>query len=166
MRKDGFFHTVNPYTLIWQNEHYYLIANYDKYDDLSHYRLDRMKSLVISDDKRKPAKELLGSNADLQIEQYVRASLYHYGGKKIKLTLQVKDALVDDFGTDLYFRAVGEEYQVTVDVMDGEDLYYRLLQYEKNVKVISPLSVRDHIIEKAAGILNLYQEDINDETDT
>lgn len=169
LRKDGFFYTVNPYALIWQNEHYYLIANYDKYDNLSYYRLDRMKSLVISDDKRKPAKELLGSNADLKIEQYVRASLYHYGGQKIKLTLQVKDYMVDDlvdyFGTDLYFHAVGDEYQVTVDVMDGDGLYYWLLQYEKNVKVISPLSVRDHLIEKAVGILNLYKENIKDGTD-
>lgn len=99
----------------------------------------------------------------------MRASLYHYGGQKIKLTLQVKDYMVDDlvdyFGTDLYFHAVGDEYQVTVDVMDGDGLYYWLLQYEKNVKVISPLSVRDHLIEKAVGILNLYKENIKDGTD-
>ena len=29
---------VSPYALTWQDDHYYLIGNYDKYDNLSNYR--------------------------------------------------------------------------------------------------------------------------------
>ncbi|PRR79963.1 helix-turn-helix transcriptional regulator [Clostridium luticellarii] len=164
LRRDGFFYIVNPYVLIWQNEHYYLIANYDKYDDLSYYRMDRIKALSLCDEKRKQAEEILGENADIKIEEYVRSSLYHYGGKKIKLTMQVADYMVDDvadyFGTELNFKNAGDKYQVTVNVMDGEGLYYWLLQYGRNIKIISPASVRERFLEKVREILELYKEEI------
>ncbi len=32
--------TVNPYALIWSNDHYYLVCNNPKYDNLMHVRLD------------------------------------------------------------------------------------------------------------------------------
>ncbi|MEG1567882.1 MAG: WYL domain-containing protein, partial [Anaerovoracaceae bacterium] len=53
-----------------------------------------------------------------------------------------------------------EKYRVTVNVMDSEGLYYWLLQYEKNVKVIAPTGVRAKLIDKAKGILDLYKEGI------
>lgn len=162
LRRDRFFYIVNPYALIWQNEHYYLIANYDKYDGLSYYRLDRIKALSLCDEKRKQAEEVLGESADTKIEEYVRSSLYHYGGKKIKLTLQVADYMVDDvidyFGTELHFKNDGDKYQVTVNVMNGEGLYYWLLQYGRNIKIISPDSVREKFLEKVREILKLYKE--------
>lgn len=41
-------------------------------------------------------------------------------------------------------------------VMDSDGLYYWLLQYEKHIKVISPTSVKDNLLEKVKGILELY----------
>lgn len=37
---------VNPYQLVANNGFYYLIGNYDKYDDVSHYRVDRMTNCI------------------------------------------------------------------------------------------------------------------------
>lgn len=129
---------------------------------MSYYRLDRIEALSICDEKRKQAEEILGESADIKIEEYVRFSLYHYGGKKIKLTMQVADYMVDDlidyFGTELHFKNAGDKYQVTVDVMDSQDLYYWLLQYGRNIKIISPASVREKFIEKVREILKLYKE--------
>lgn len=164
LRRDGHCYVVNPYRLVWKNDHYYLIGNYDKYDNLSSYRLDRMKHLSISEEACKPAEEILGKNADIRIDEHIKTSIYNYGGEKIKLTLEVEDYMVDDlidyFGSDLIFVPYNEKYRVTVDVMDSEGLYYWLLQYEKNVKVIAPIGVREKLIDKAKGILDLYREDI------
>lgn len=33
---------VNPYQIVANNNRFYLIGNYDKYDNVSHYRIDRM----------------------------------------------------------------------------------------------------------------------------
>ncbi len=162
LRRQGLAYIVNPYALIWQNEQYYLIANYPKYDNLSYYRLERMQNLEICEQKRKSLTDILGANADLQLEEYIRSSLYHFGGEKIKLTLQVKadmfDDLIDYFGQDLHINRVDADYyQVKIDVLDSEGLYFWLLQYETNVKVIEPASVRVKLLKKVEDILHHYQ---------
>ena len=35
------------------NGFYYLVANYDKYDDISHYRIDKMEDVKILEEKAK-----------------------------------------------------------------------------------------------------------------
>ena len=41
--------TVSPYALIWRDDHYYLVCNNQKYDNLMNLRIDRMKKLEILD---------------------------------------------------------------------------------------------------------------------
>ncbi len=155
-KREGKPYLVNPYSLIWKNECYYLVGNYEKYDNLSTYRLDRMKNLVVLGDSIKSSRELLGSNPDLQIQDYLRTSLYHYNGEKIHLTLEVAENMVGDlvdfFGLDLHFTPYDDKYRVTVEVLDGKGLYYWLLQYEDNVKVISPQHVKEKLLEKIENI--------------
>mgnify|MGYP000025421994 FL=1 len=38
---------INPYTMVANGGKYYLICNYDKYDNLSHYRIDRISNIEI-----------------------------------------------------------------------------------------------------------------------
>ena len=40
---------ISPYALTWQDDHYYVIGNYEKYDNLIHLRLDRMYKVEITD---------------------------------------------------------------------------------------------------------------------
>jgi predicted DNA-binding transcriptional regulator YafY len=42
LRKSGKLYTVNPFALIWSDKKYYLIGNYDEYENISNYRLDKM----------------------------------------------------------------------------------------------------------------------------
>lgn len=161
LRKDGLWYIVNPYALIWQDEHYYLIGNYDKYSDLSYYRLDRMKSLSVCDAPRKQAKEILGDNADNQIEEYVRASLYRYGGDRFRLTLFVKSYMVDDlidfFGDEIQFAPAGDGFHVVVDVMESDGLYFWLLQYGEHMTIVEPASVRTELMRRLDTIRNRYE---------
>jgi predicted DNA-binding transcriptional regulator YafY len=67
---------VNPYQIVANNSHFYLIGNYDKYDNVSHYRLDKMTCVSILDEKAKPQKEaglikLSDENAALKNRRYV-----------------------------------------------------------------------------------------------
>ena len=45
---------VNPYQIAATNGRYYLIANYDKYDNVSHFRLDRITEIRMLDTPMKP----------------------------------------------------------------------------------------------------------------
>ena len=41
--------TINPYALIWADDHYYLVGNYSKYNNLIHLRVDRLKNVTVTE---------------------------------------------------------------------------------------------------------------------
>jgi predicted DNA-binding transcriptional regulator YafY len=161
LRKDGKQYRLSPYTLIWHNERYYVIGNYEKYDNLGAYRLDRMKNTEITEEPLRDVKELLGDNADMKIMEYVRESMYEYGGEKVHLTLEFEEGQIDDiadqFGKEIKIKPYGNLYRTTVTVLDGEGLYFWLLQYGLHVTVVSPDSVREKMKEKLGKMLERYQ---------
>lgn len=58
---------------------YYLICNYDYYDDISNYRVDRISNIQILDEKAKPFESLKGANGQaLNLAQYMREHVYMY----------------------------------------------------------------------------------------
>lgn len=51
-RHDGEIYEVSPYTLMWSEENYYLVAYHSRYEMISNFRVDRMDSISISDNLR------------------------------------------------------------------------------------------------------------------
>ncbi|MBQ0111488.1 MAG: WYL domain-containing protein, partial [Oscillospiraceae bacterium] len=46
-------HIISPYALSWVDDHYYLIGNNEKYDNLLHLRIDRINKVnILKDDYR------------------------------------------------------------------------------------------------------------------
>ena len=56
-------YVISPYQMAAQEGKYYLICNYDKYDDISNYRVDRIKDLEILDEPAKPLSPCPGPMA-------------------------------------------------------------------------------------------------------
>lgn len=54
-------YVVTPYQMAAKEGKYYLICNYNKYDDISNYRLDRIRELKILDEPAKPFETLRGA---------------------------------------------------------------------------------------------------------
>jgi len=160
-RKSGKSYILSPYTLVWHNERYYVIGNYEKYDNLGAYRLDRMKNAEITKEPAREAEKLLGANSDLKIMEYVRESMYEYGGEKIHLTLEFEKPYIDDiadyFGKDTRIKKSGDKYRATVEVLNGDGLYYWLLQYGLHVRVISPESVIEELKKSLKTMLKEYR---------
>ncbi|MBQ9277479.1 MAG: WYL domain-containing protein [Lachnospiraceae bacterium] len=50
---------LNPYALCWNNGFYYLICTNSKYDNVTHFRVDRILSMEIIKDERSPIPEEL-----------------------------------------------------------------------------------------------------------
>ena len=51
---------VNPYQIAAANGRYYLICNYDKYDNVAHYRLDRITNIKLLPTPAKPMEQVKG----------------------------------------------------------------------------------------------------------
>lgn len=161
-RKDGYQYLINPYSLIWRHDCYYLIGNTEPHEGLSCYRLDRIDDLkIVEDSNLKTIEKCLGDDGRFQLKEYIKKSIYNYTGKKVNLTLQFKADLVDDlldfFGRELHIRPCGDEYEVTVVTTESDGLYYWLLQYGEHIIVKGSKEVRDEYLRRLQLIAAKYQ---------
>ena len=74
-REDGRIrkYIITPYQMVAQDGKYYLICNYDKYDDISNYRVDRIRNIQILEENGKPFETLKWSGHQ---KIYERTRLY------------------------------------------------------------------------------------------
>ncbi len=68
---------VSPYQMAAREGKYYLICNYDKYEDVSNYRIDRITEIKILDEKSKPFEKLKWSNGhSFNLSEYMKNHIY------------------------------------------------------------------------------------------
>ena len=162
-RKGGKYYKVNPHTLVWQDNRYYLICSHDEYNNLAPYRLDRMENIEFTEEPSREASELVGPNSDLQIESRLSQGLHHYSGDKIWLTIltwpYMIDEMVDYFGYDLKIKMRGEQSEISMFVLESVGLYFWLLQHCEHLEVIKPERIRIQLIEKLKTALNRYEKE-------
>ncbi|WP_242965008.1 DUF429 domain-containing protein [Petroclostridium xylanilyticum] len=77
-RKNGELYFVSPYALSWDDENYYLITFSEKYNDFTHYRVDRMTNIEIVDQLRPDliVKKELGKKGSSIFEVPCRQAVY------------------------------------------------------------------------------------------
>ncbi|MBR6940756.1 MAG: WYL domain-containing protein [Clostridia bacterium] len=152
LRYDGMEYSVSPYTIVRKQDRYYLIANYDKYDTLSYFRLERISDPEILEEKALPPEKLLGNGAKTRIADFVERNIYNFSGETtfIRLTCDEDriDLLVDTFGTTFHIEKV-ENGKVTagVTINDGWGITSWLVQHGDVVEVLEPKSVRNDVID-------------------
>jgi len=140
---------INPYQIVATNGRYYLVCNYDKYYDISHYRLDRITNIKLLDTPVKSKKKVRGIENGLDLPKHLAEHLYMYAGDSIVVKFRAKryitNDIIDWFGKDIRFSdATDEEVTVTVTV---NPLAMKLwaLKFAREIKVISPQSLVDEI---------------------
>ena len=82
-RKNGDKYSVSPYALSWDDENYYLITFSTKYNDFTHYRVDRMTDIDLIDEER----DLLPDREHFDIAEYTKKVFNMFGGVNDKLKM-------------------------------------------------------------------------------
>ena len=142
---------VNPYQLVANNGFYYLIGNYDKYDNISHYRVDRMTNVYITEKKRKPERDVPELRGGLNLPKHMAEHAYMFSGKVSDTILMAKKHLMSDlidwFGKD--FRILEESLDdLKIRVRCNESAMRCIaLQYGPYMEVLAPESLREQIKE-------------------
>jgi predicted DNA-binding transcriptional regulator YafY len=146
---------VNPYGLVCANEHYYLVCNYDAHENISHYRIDRIRDIEKCEEKIKRAPK--GFNA----LDYTNKSIYMFGGETERVVLKCKNNILSDV-IDKFGRNVGimeneddETFTARLDIAPA-GLKFWAMQYLSCCEVLSPQWLRNEIIESIKG--NEYQK--------
>ncbi len=152
---------VSPYQMISDKGKYFLLGNYDGYDNISHYRLDRITDVEILKGPRKPMKSVEGLENGLNIADYIAEHVYMFSGESVHVKLRadenLMDTLIDNFGKD--FRAqLGEGNDIIVDLKCNPDaFFYWVMQYGEHTEVLEPENMRQRIKEATFQIYNKYQ---------
>ena len=117
-------YVVTPYQMAAREGKYYLICNYDKYDDISNYRMDRIRDIRILGEPGKPFSELKWSGSrELDLEEYMKEHVYMYSGENIHVKFRIVKPMITDvidmFGKDVIF-SDEDETHVTVSAKINE----------------------------------------------
>ena len=107
---------ASPYGLCQDNENCYLLAHSQRHG-VTHYRVDRMSDIELTEEKRIPCPELTGSNLVSHANQLFQM----YSGEKQKVKLRfhrsLTNVVIDRFGTDTMMIPDGEDHFIfTVEV--------------------------------------------------
>ncbi len=153
-------YVVSPYQMINSKGKYYLIGNYDEYDDISHYRLDRITDVVILKENRKLIKSIKGLENGFNISEYISEHVYMYSGDserfKLRTSENMMDALIDAFGKD--FRVeFGEGDDIIVRLKCNTNaFFYWAMQYGSSIEVLEPESMRERIRQASLEVYKKY----------
>lgn len=144
--------TVNPYSMVFTNEHYYLVAVLAYQKTVSMYRIDRMKNIEIT------SYELDKHEDGFDPEKEASYATYAYAGEpeRIEMLTDRKNlgAIIDKFGTDLWVHDNGDgRLKVSLNSAPG-GIRYWAMQYLEDIEIIRPKSLRDEI-ERMLHV-NLY----------
>ncbi len=142
-------YTVSPYQMISTRGKYYLIGNFDGYENISHYRLDRIKDVEILRENRRPMRDFRGYENGFDVAKYLAEHIYMYAGESEHVTFRTDegmiDALVDTFGKDMRIR-LGDKDEIIVTLKSNPDaFFFWALQYGQNVEVLEPAELRERI---------------------
>ncbi len=149
---------ISPYAMVWANDKYYLVGNYDKYDNLTNYRIDRIKMISITDSPARPFSEVCEYRDFFDKSDYVRKNIMMYNGDEIELELVcdngLLDLMVDRFGDDaMIVNKMNNRFYIRTTVFDSEGLVDWLLPYCDRIKILSPASLKSKIEERVRKAL-------------
>lgn len=152
---------VSPYAMLWQDDRYYLIANYEKYDNLMHLRLDRMHGVELTEEPARPFCEVSPYKEQFDVADYAKKLFGMHGGTPTPVTLRCErrllEQVLDRFGENLAVRHVTEtHFECTVEVAVSDGLVRWLLGYGAAVTVLSPAALQDAVAAQAREILAVY----------
>ncbi len=152
---------ISPYALTWQEDRYYLIGNYDKYDNLIHLRLDRMRAVEILDDKSRHFSEVTAYTDSFDVVDYTKKLFGMFGGDFEEIDLRcskdILEMVTDRFSENLFIRNVTDEhFSITVKAAVSEGLVTWIMNYGDKIKVLKPQSLIEKIKFRAETITNLY----------
>lgn len=152
-------HIVNPYQMVATNGRYYLICNYDKYDDIANYRVDRMTNIRIIDEPRKPIKAL--TEGELNLPKHMAEHLYMFAGDSIRAKFKARtyliDQLIDWYGKDVKINSLNDEECMVEVIVNGEAFYYWALQYGPHIEVVEPNDMRERIAKTVKDLCEKYK---------
>lgn len=149
---------VSPYALMWSNDRYYLAGSNDRFNNITNYRLDRMRKITTTDENRRAVNEVSQFVKEFDTAAYIKKNINMFSGKPSTITLNcdisILDLVIDRFGEDCKFTTSKdtEAFQMTTNFYISEGLIDWILVHTDKLEVISPISLRNSVKDKLSQL--------------
>lgn len=152
---------ISPYAMTWQDDHYYLIGNNEKYDNLLHLRIDRMHKLNITDEPVRPYSQVSGYSERFDTADYTSKLFQMHGGAietiELRCSRSILEPILDRFSDRIFIRNVSDtHFEFSIEVAVSEALISWIVSYGNKIEALSPVSLRESVAERARQVLSVY----------
>ena len=158
LRHDGKFYHISPWGLSWDDENYYLVGFDSEAGIIKHYRVDKMKNILIENKVREGREKL----KKLDIASYGKSKFGMYNGEEIKAEILCKNSaigvLIDRFGTDVTILKKDEAHsRVFVKVADNKLFIHWIMAMGDNFKIIGPENLVKEVHDELNRLAKQYE---------
>lgn len=157
--KNGEKYSVSPFALLIEEDKYYLAA-YDNIDcKMKHYRVDRIKNVSVSKEKR-IGHEFFNKDDYIKVSS-TRFSMFNGSPKAVTLRFNndLSGVVIDRFGKSaMMLKVNSEQFDVNADIFISPQFFGWLFGLGGGVKIMSPQSVVDEYKQYLQNECNLYKQ--------
>ncbi len=155
-RREGERYRLTPYGLIWDSENYYLAGWDELWEEVRHYRVDKMADIVVSQSKGRP-------RGGWTAEGYARKHFGMFAGTPCRLKLRCENrmagVIIDRFGLEVPLIPDGEGYfTVSVDLVVSPPLWGWLFGLGPGVEVLGPAWAAEDFAARLEQAAALYRD--------
>ena len=164
-RKDGKprEYLVNPYQMVATNGRYYLIANVERHDNISHYRGDHIRDIEITNTPAKPQRKVEGLENGLDLPKHMAEHVYMFAGESQRVIMRTTPGmageLIDWFGSGVTFSDETETSVIAHVTANLQAMRFWALQYAPYVTVLAPQSLVDTVKKDLECAITSYSNE-------
>ena len=152
---------VSPYALVWKDDHYYLVCNNGKYDNLINLRLDRIRKIEQLISPSRDISEVSEYKDNIDISDYTSKMFNMFSGETGEVVLEchldLREEIMDRFGSKIPLIAVdSDHFKTTINAAVSEGLVSWIMNFGDKIKVLSPSSLAESVKDRADKISALY----------
>lgn len=155
---------ISPYAAMWNQDKYYVVGNYEKYDDLSHYRIDRMKKVTVLDEPIRPLREVSNYKSKIDTADYARRVFNMFAGAEpeyVELDCDIKllETIIERFGINVPYRQTApDRFTVKAYAVINDGFEKWLLGLGGGVVVRAPQELRLSMVKRIETMMREYNE--------
>ena len=153
--------TVSPYALIWSDDHYYLVCNNEKYDNLMHLRIDKIKKLQKTKSPARHFSEVSDYRNNFDSADYATKLFNMYSGEPKPIELicnnEILEVILDRFGESVKIQKYDDtHFLLKTNAVVSDGLTKWVLQFGGRIKVKAPNDLIYEVKKLAQEALNNY----------
>ena len=157
LRKNGERYVVNPVSMVFTNDNYYLVCYHDKHKNTASYRIDRMLDVRVTEE---PINESARPKS-LNISEHRKQAFSMFGGEtatvRFEADASLLDVIYDKFGEKTVIASRGDNMiEFTATVQLSPVFFGWCCIFGSNLRILSPKSIIKQMEEVVSIIAKQY----------